>query len=107
MDDNTGSFTNNLVDIVHAISVLNEALTLDRLAITQLFNTMVPCKKQLAESNSVEAMLVKDSYATTALGILNAIFSYSDTEQYRIFPVYDEQNMIAEFRLGRITSQGG
>ena len=104
MDNKTTTITYNTVTVSHAVTVLNAAVKLDAQTITNLFNIIVPFKQQLAESDSVESMKIADDiFGVTVLGLINAIFAYSDSEsQYRIFPVYDKNMIITEFRLGKL-----
>lgn len=86
---------------ISVISALNTALEIDPLAINTMLSVMVPCSKELAESNYIEAMSIsEDVYCTTTLGLLNALlFNSNGIDNCRIFAVYEDSKVV-EFRLG-------
>ena len=82
--------------------MLNEALTLEKTATSALLSLIVPCTGKIIESEKLEYFRIDDqALGMTVLGLLNSIFGFTDgDESYRIFPVFDSNNQITEFRLG-------
>ena len=94
----------NSVTIFQAIQMLNEALNLERTAISSMFNMIVPCKGAVINSR-IECIKAGDTYCTTVLGLFNSIFGFTVNDStYRIFPIYDNNQQILEFRLGKLNT---
>lgn len=70
--------TPNKVSVHQAVRVLNEALSLDRVAVESLFSYRVSVNKELAEHPTIQVL---DSYLglnVSVLGLLNGIFGVDE-----------------------------
>ena len=62
-----------------AVSLLNVALTLDPLAMTDLVNMRVKCNKDLATHPTIQAGQYNNSYMVGFLGLMNGALGNSPT----------------------------
>lgn len=64
----------NYVCIQDALDLLNEALSIDRKAITDLINHRVPCNDGLADHDAIQVDCSNNQQRVGILGIINGIF---------------------------------
>lgn len=94
-----------------ALEVLNRALKVDRLAITDLMETRVPCSEKLRKDPTIQVVrksFHKDSFVEVGpLGLINGIFGIRDDGAGHITAVYDEESrIIRRFELTQARGKG-
>jgi len=91
----------NEKEIQKIVRRLNEALKLDRKAITLLFSKRVECNDLLANSKNFQVRCYGEEFEKTkkcsigVLGLLNGLID--DTNEGKIFAVYNEFFEIEKF----------
>lgn len=61
-----------------AVSVLNECLRRDPVAVAQLFNVRVKCNKDLASYSGIRVGVFDEEHKVGILGIINGIFGFKE-----------------------------
>lgn len=90
----TSSAPGRLVSADDVVRVLNEALALDRAAITDLATHRTLINRELAESNLV---VCSTDFKTGLLGILNGLFGLACTAGGQIASEWDSLNGLVRF----------
>ena len=70
--------TPNWKVIDNAISVLNEALKLDREAVSNLLTYRVKCNAQLANHNTIQVGIVDETCMVGMMGLINGLFGIDE-----------------------------
>ncbi|MGB1875921.1 MAG: hypothetical protein ACPHGY_03215 [Rhodospirillaceae bacterium] len=59
-----------------ALDILNDALTRDPMALTQLVNARVSCNEKLTKHKTVQTGVYSSEYKVGVLGLINGILDY-------------------------------
>ncbi|NKB44220.1 MAG: hypothetical protein GKS03_08055 [Alphaproteobacteria bacterium] len=63
-------------NVQKALDILNDALTRDPVAITQLVNARVSCNEKLTKHKTVQTGVYSGDYKVGVLGLINGILGY-------------------------------
>lgn len=63
-------------NVQKALDILNDALTRDPLALTQLVNARVSCNEKLTKHKMVQTGMYSGEYKIGVLGLINGILGY-------------------------------
>jgi hypothetical protein len=89
------------ISIDHVLAVLNEAVELDKDAMTALVNARVPCNERLADHPTIQVGSFDGITKVGLLGVLNGLFGIASDGWGAIGADFDSNGKVVGFRQVR------